>query len=566
MGNSTVNSPNSTFENEDTIKLNSSIISSLSNSNGNNFNFGDQIYQFENVNTPFNPLPPPPISINTSYNYKSTSTPSSNHISTFTNPDAFQQNEFSLPNLSHYSVFSNQNAMNSANSLHNEGHQGQIFKLNIDSTSDILNDYSVSHSQNSDLMYNITEFELGNSLESIPDSNTQGLGLTHPDPNHFSFSDSSHHISQISQPSHHHLNNSLNFHPSEPHFNDSVSLHNISTHDVIQYPYTPTISDIYTPTLSETSSFTPNTSFNNITNNTTFLSEDYNIRAPMPILIKSHSFANITPTSNRILKKPSMSRLNSSLNKKNSLITAQVHSSNNTPLGESSPQLSGVSPLCYKYKDLDIYNQPSPIGTRSFSNCSTSSSTSITTPNKNLMPPLNTFRHNSDSSSCSSHYSETPKRKNYQKSGKTYPTNYSTVPEISTKKASRKTTKITTAVDDESDKETSSYSKQMKHTRRRLLPRSKNGCWICRIKHLKCDEARPVCTSCSKFGIECDYSPVKPGYVLDKNLRKEKLIDISILRKQKPISKIQPGHKQNNGQGPQQQLVESQNDYANLHT
>jgi hypothetical protein len=98
--------------------------------------------------------------------------------------------------------------MNSANSLHNEGHQGQIFKLNIDSTSDILNDYSVSHSQNSDLMYNITEFELGNSLESIPDSNTQGLGLTHPDPNHFSFSDSSHHISQISQPSHHHLNNS----------------------------------------------------------------------------------------------------------------------------------------------------------------------------------------------------------------------------------------------------------------------------------------------------------------------------------------------------------------------
>lgn len=160
MGNSTVNSPNSTFENEDTIKLNSSIISSLSNSNGNNFNFGDQIYQFENVNTPFNPLPPPPISINTSYNYKSTSTPSSNHISTFTNPDAFQQNEFSLPNLSHYSVFSNQNAMNSANSLHNEGHQGQIFKLNIDSTSDILNDYSVSHSQNSDLMYNITDSSL----------------------------------------------------------------------------------------------------------------------------------------------------------------------------------------------------------------------------------------------------------------------------------------------------------------------------------------------------------------------------------------------------------------------
>lgn len=70
-----------------------------------------------------------------------------------------------------------------------------------------------------------------------------------------------------------------------------------------------------------------------------------------------------------------------------------------------------------------------------------------------------------------------------------------------------------------------------KYTRRRLLPRSKNGCWICRIKHLKCDEVKPSCTSCVKYGINCDYSPDKPNYVVDKNLRNKKLIEITQIRK-----------------------------------
>ncbi|EGV66675.1 hypothetical protein CANTEDRAFT_132931 [Yamadazyma tenuis ATCC 10573] len=70
-----------------------------------------------------------------------------------------------------------------------------------------------------------------------------------------------------------------------------------------------------------------------------------------------------------------------------------------------------------------------------------------------------------------------------------------------------------------------------KHTRRRLLPRSKNGCWICRIKHLKCNEARPTCSSCSRFGIACDYSSEKPLYVSDKTLRREKLLEITTIRK-----------------------------------
>lgn len=72
-----------------------------------------------------------------------------------------------------------------------------------------------------------------------------------------------------------------------------------------------------------------------------------------------------------------------------------------------------------------------------------------------------------------------------------------------------------------------------KHTRRRLLPRSKSGCWICRIKHLKCDERRPVCSLCHKFDLECDYSIEKPPYVLNPALRQEKLTRTSVLRRLK---------------------------------
>ncbi|CAK9683866.1 unnamed protein product [Candida parapsilosis] len=71
-----------------------------------------------------------------------------------------------------------------------------------------------------------------------------------------------------------------------------------------------------------------------------------------------------------------------------------------------------------------------------------------------------------------------------------------------------------------------------KYTRRRLLPRSKKGCWICRIKHLKCDEVRPSCGACVRFGLTCDYSPTKPDYVTDKELRQKKLSEITITRKQ----------------------------------
>ncbi|ODV81012.1 uncharacterized protein CANTADRAFT_4996 [Suhomyces tanzawaensis NRRL Y-17324] len=553
MVNSTVNSPNSTFETEDTIKVNSSLISSSSTSNNHyhnsilNHSFNDQYYQYDTslVNAPFNPLPPPPISINqqsvhlqnpqlsttassnTNTNFNSSFSGSSAHTQEFiaTNhlaantSDYFHANEYSLPNSSHYSIFSNQQAMNSTTSLHNDSHNQtqQIFKLNMDSTSDILNDYSISNSQNTDLMYNLTEFELGNpSLESIPDSM-----LNH-----------SHHYPSLG------LSQSLtNHHLGAQAFNEAEYSHPgySSTNDLNQYPYTPTISDAYTPTLSESSSYTPSSSHNTISNNTeSSTTEEFSIRAPVPLLLKSLAYSSSSPNlgSHKITKKPSIARMNSNStisNKKSLVISTQIsNSSNNVPLGESSPQMLGISPLCNKYKGLDIYHQPSPISARSVSNasnCSSGSTTSVNTPSKPLMPPLNIFRHNSDSSSSSSFY-ETPRRK-------TYP-NFNDVPTPKNRKqALRKTSKSALIIDCGDSSTPGAENKPKKYTRRRLLPRSKNGCWICRIKHLKCDEKRPVCTSCVKFGIECDYSAEKPAYVTDKNLRKEKLTSITLVRKQK---------------------------------
>lgn len=65
-----------------------------------------------------------------------------------------------------------------------------------------------------------------------------------------------------------------------------------------------------------------------------------------------------------------------------------------------------------------------------------------------------------------------------------------------------------------------------KRKRKNIISRSKLGCWICRIKHLKCDESKPMCNNCIRFGIKCDYSPNRPDYVLDRCLRRQKLDSI----------------------------------------
>ncbi|KAK9319761.1 hypothetical protein V1517DRAFT_265644 [Lipomyces orientalis] len=38
------------------------------------------------------------------------------------------------------------------------------------------------------------------------------------------------------------------------------------------------------------------------------------------------------------------------------------------------------------------------------------------------------------------------------------------------------------------------------------VPRSRNGCWTCRNRKVKCDEAQPKCKPCARLGIVCDYT------------------------------------------------------------
>ncbi|KAK9476372.1 hypothetical protein V1514DRAFT_337148 [Lipomyces japonicus] len=38
------------------------------------------------------------------------------------------------------------------------------------------------------------------------------------------------------------------------------------------------------------------------------------------------------------------------------------------------------------------------------------------------------------------------------------------------------------------------------------IPRSRNGCWTCRNRKIKCDEIHPKCTPCVRLGASCDYT------------------------------------------------------------
>ncbi|POR35607.1 Transcriptional regulatory protein [Tolypocladium paradoxum] len=50
------------------------------------------------------------------------------------------------------------------------------------------------------------------------------------------------------------------------------------------------------------------------------------------------------------------------------------------------------------------------------------------------------------------------------------------------------------------------------------MDRSPNGCWTCRIRHRKCDEALPACRECSDRGIPCHGYGQKPEWADDKAL------------------------------------------------
>ncbi|KAF7625825.1 hypothetical protein AFLA_002672 [Aspergillus flavus NRRL3357] len=43
--------------------------------------------------------------------------------------------------------------------------------------------------------------------------------------------------------------------------------------------------------------------------------------------------------------------------------------------------------------------------------------------------------------------------------------------------------------------------------RTKSYQRSRSGCFTCRARRKKCDETRPICRSCTKLGLKCDYKP-----------------------------------------------------------
>jgi C6 transcription factor Pro1 len=55
--------------------------------------------------------------------------------------------------------------------------------------------------------------------------------------------------------------------------------------------------------------------------------------------------------------------------------------------------------------------------------------------------------------------------------------------------------------------------------------RSSEGCWTCRLRRKKCDEARPVCEACGVLEISCHYSDTKPEW-MDGGARQKEMADL----------------------------------------
>ncbi|KAL2072035.1 hypothetical protein VTL71DRAFT_11378 [Oculimacula yallundae] len=47
--------------------------------------------------------------------------------------------------------------------------------------------------------------------------------------------------------------------------------------------------------------------------------------------------------------------------------------------------------------------------------------------------------------------------------------------------------------------------------RRQFKTKSKTGCYTCKFRRVKCDEAKPQCNRCIKFGVDCDGYPAPKG-------------------------------------------------------
>ncbi|KAH3665893.1 hypothetical protein OGAPHI_004082 [Ogataea philodendri] len=81
---------------------------------------------------------------------------------------------------------------------------------------------------------------------------------------------------------------------------------------------------------------------------------------------------------------------------------------------------------------------------------------------------------------------------------------------------------------------------RMKRIRNRA-PRSKNGCWTCRLRRKRCPEQRPVCSECVRLGLECDgYTVERPAFMRNSNAAKGKMEEIKTIT----LAKKKRGSKQ----------------------
>lgn len=71
-----------------------------------------------------------------------------------------------------------------------------------------------------------------------------------------------------------------------------------------------------------------------------------------------------------------------------------------------------------------------------------------------------------------------------------------------------------------------------KEKKRRIGPRSKSGCWTCRVRHKSCPEDKDVCRQCRRLKLACDYSEERPLYMTDPVLQAIKLKQIRIITNQ----------------------------------
>ncbi|RCK56124.1 Transcriptional regulatory protein UME6 [Candida viswanathii] len=435
-----------------------------------------------------------------------------------------------------YSVFVNPQAASSVTSLPNlDAHQPLSNLMSVSQPPPDFGKLSTSsapaeatsflynlQNQSTDLILN-QDLEFSNaSFESIRDYSQPSMGLPYP------------HILP----------------PHQNQFHDAMPT-NPQHVQVQDYPHTPSH-------LSEP----PSAGLSDVSNFTGVLDESHLYRPPSamghrlksPILTSTpqHNISNLQPpptsvaaARHKITKKSSLSRLNTSSRKN---LQASLAHSLSTPTeldGNSPPPDRVISPVLkskasFANIKMEVsdpeeeehhvsgFSHPPPvigstptgsIGIRSISNASSTSSHG----SHHGLPVMNVFRHNSDVSIPTTAQLNQPLKKPPRK------TRGPTITKA--KRVTSKSSTDSTKTESESGEDTDAAPVKKKHTRRRLLPRSKKGCWICRIKHLKCDEVTPVCGGCAKFGLQCDYSPEKPDYVTDKYLRQQKLDEVSLIRK-----------------------------------